>query len=140
MLKITLRRFAIVMAAGLALPTGMASAQMMAPNGSEIVGQPVRVETAGTSNTVYFNRGGTARIVGATGEEANANWAVQGNNLCLSSGSVRECWPYQEAFRQGQPVQLTSDCGATSRFTALSTNAMPVQAPPVQVQRAGERG
>lgn len=132
------KRLAIGAAATLVLPVGIASAQMMAPDGSEIVGQPVRVETGGVANTVYFNRGGTARIIGAAGQEESGNWAVQGGNLCLASGAARECWPYQTSFRSGQPVQLTSNCGATSRFTALSTNAMP--APPVQMQRAGERG
>lgn len=131
------KRAAALIVASIILPAGMASAQAVAPDGSEIAGHAVTVETGGTVNTVYFNRGGTARIVGATGQEAAGNWFVQGRNLCLTSGTVRECWPYQTAFRSGQTTQLTSDCGAPSRWTALSTNALP---PPVQVREAGERG
>ena len=138
MIKFNFNRLLVVLAAALALPLGTASAQMMAPDGSEITGQPVRVDVNGISNTVYFNRGGTARIVGATGQEASGTWSAQNGNLCLTAGSTRECWPYQTAFAANQPVVLTSDCGSVSRFTALSTNRM--AAPPVQVQRAGERG
>lgn len=82
---------ATVLVALMIQPAGIASAQMVAPDGSEIAGHAVAVETGGVVNTVYFNRGGTARIVGATGEEAAGNWFIQDRNLCLTSGTVREC-------------------------------------------------
>lgn len=137
MIVLSFKRLIIVLTAALVLPFGLASAQSMVPDGSEIVGQPVRVDVGGVSNTVYFNPGGSARIVGAAGQEVRGTWLAQNGNLCLSAGSDRECWPYQTAFRAGEPIVLTSDCGSASRFTALAVNR---PAAPVQVRRAGERG
>lgn len=138
MIKSMLSRATVALLAATLLPVGMASAQSMMPNGSEIEGQPVRVDVNGVTNTVYLNRGGTARIIGASGQEVAGNWSAQNGNLCLTAGAGRECWAYQSAFQAGQPVALTSDCGSVSQFTALATNRM--AAPPVQVRRAGERG
>jgi hypothetical protein len=128
--------FSLVAAA--VLPLTGALAQSGAPTGSELAGHSVQVDSAGTVNTVYFDQGGTARIVGTGGQEVAANWAVQNGNICLSASSARECWPYQAAFQAGQPVDLVSDCGAATRWTPVST-AQPAP-PPVQTQRAGERG
>ena len=119
--------------AGSMMMAGAASAQTM-PNGAELRGATVQVETAnGIVNTVTFNPDGTASIQGRT-ETVPGRWYVQNQNLCLEAGGARECWPYQSAFRDGQTVVLTSDCAATSRWTALSTAQPPVQ------QRSGERG
>lgn len=114
-----------------------ASAQMA--TGEELRGHSVRVETTGgVVNTVHFDADGTARIVSQSGNSTVAgNWFVQNQMICLQTASARECWPYQTAFQAGQPVVLTSDCSATSRWTALST--APV-APPPEQQRSGERG
>jgi hypothetical protein len=103
--------------------------------GSEITGQSVQVETNGVTNTVFFDPGGVARIQTPGGNMVPGTWTAAGGQLCLSTGSARECWPYSQPFQAGQQVSLTSSCNAASRWTALGTN----QAPPQQ-QSAGERG
>ncbi|HET9426894.1 MAG TPA: hypothetical protein VFO69_00900 [Allosphingosinicella sp.] len=117
------------------IASGSASAQTADwPPGAELRGAAAQVEFAdGVVNNVNFNPDGTATITGPGGSTANANWFVQGQQLCLQTGTGRECWPYQMAFQTGQSLTLTSDCGSTSRWTALST-----QQPPVR--RSGERG
>jgi len=117
----------------------VAAAQSMSPTGAELYGHAVRVAMAdGNSNTLYFQQDGTVRIGSAAGQElAQGRWFVQNQMLCMEAGAgVRECWPYRAAFEAQRAVNLTSDCGVTSQWTALSTNA---QQPPQQ-RRAGERG
>jgi hypothetical protein len=124
-------------AAGLfavAISPSAAAAQMGAPTGAEITGHAVQVDTGGVVNTVQFNPGGTARIVGQNGKEVNGQWFVQNQQLCLSAAGGQECWPYQAAFQAGQPVTLTSTCASTSTWTPLST------APSAPPARSGERG
>ena len=119
-----------------AAPSAASAQSMMTPTGAEIVGHPVRVAFAnGATNTLYFDPSGTVRIAGAAGEElAQGRWFVQNQMMCVEAGAgARECWPYRAAFQSQRPVTLTSDCGATSQWTALSTNE---PAP----RRAGERG
>lgn len=121
-------------AAVFALAPSVASAQM-APDGSEIVGHSVQVQTAsGATNTIYFQPGGVARIVAPSGTEVQGTWSVANQALCLGAGTARECFPYQQAFQAGQPVTVTSDCGSTATWTALST------APSAPPARQGERG
>jgi hypothetical protein len=103
--------------------------------GSEIVGQSVQVETAGVTNTVYFDAGGAARIQTPAGKIVPGTWNAANGQLCLSAGGPQECWPYARPFQAGQQVSLMSSCNAASRWTALGTN----QAPPAQ-QSEGERG
>ena len=100
--------------------------------GSELVGQSVQVETNGVVNTVYFDPGGAARIITPAGNVVQGNWTAGGGQLCLQTGTGRECWPYTAAFQSGQQVTLVSSCQVSSRWTPLSTN--PVQA------SGGERG
>ena len=50
-----------------------AAAAQWAP-GSEIVGQSVQVETAGVTNTVYFDAGGAARIQTPAGKIVPGTW------------------------------------------------------------------
>lgn len=123
-----------IAAAGLG--AGSASAQTADwPLGSELRGATVRVELAnGVVNNVQFHPDGSATITGRSGQVVNGNWWVESNRLCMQASGQRECWPYQMAFQNGQTVTLTSDCAATSRWTALSTQQQPQQ------QRAGERG
>lgn len=105
--------------------------------GDEIRGQSVQVETNGEVNTINFGQDGTAQISSQNGAQATGRWFTEGQTLCLElAGGARECWPYRQAFQAGQPVELTSTCSITSRWTALGTNqpALPVQ------ERAGERG
>ena len=118
------------------MAAGSASAQTADwPLGAELRGATAQVQFAdGAVNTVNFHPDGTATIVGRSGQSVNANWFVQGQQLCLQTATGRECWPYNMAFQTGQSMTLTSDCGSTSRWTAMST-----QQPPVQT-RSGERG
>ncbi|HEX8401133.1 MAG TPA: hypothetical protein VF628_05460 [Allosphingosinicella sp.] len=120
------------MLACLAAPT--AAFAQGGPDGSEIIGHSVQVEANGTTNTVFFDPGGNARILSAAGTEVQGRWSVANQQMCLSVGSLRECWPYQQAFQAGQPVTLTSDCAVTSRWTPVST------APTAPPTRRGERG
>jgi hypothetical protein len=90
--------------------------------GSEITGQAVQVETNGVINTVYFDQGGTARIMTPGGATTAGTWTAANGQLCLSAGANQECWPYQQAFQAGQQVTLVSSCQSTSRFTAMGTN------------------
>ncbi|HEX8668252.1 MAG TPA: hypothetical protein VF727_07765 [Allosphingosinicella sp.] len=114
-----------------------AFAQAGSQPGAELIGQSASIESGGVTNTVWFDPGGTARIVTPAGMETPAQWYVQNQQICLQSATDRECWPYQAAFQAGQPVTLTSDCGSTTRWTANSTAPM---APPPIERRAGERG
>jgi hypothetical protein len=123
------------------LAPGTAAAQTamaLAPNGSELYGQAVRVETATGWNTLNFDQNGTLRIAGPSGQEvAQGRWFVENQMMCVALTTGRECVPYQRAFQAGQTVSLTSDCGSSAQWTALSVNQM---APPPQQGRAGERG
>ena len=122
---------------GLSLLTvpSIAAAQVWVP-GSEIAGQSAQVSTNGVVNTVYFDQGGTARIVAPGGTTVNGNWAAANGQLCLSAGAARECWPYANAFQQGVPMTLVSTCNSSSTWTANGVNA----APPPAAVREGERG
>lgn len=124
---------------GVALVTFAApsSAAAQAPTGAEL--QEMRVQMPdGAMNLLYFQPDGTVRIASSTGAEvAQGRWFVQNQMLCLELGpNARECWPYQEVFEAMKAVNLTSDCGATSQWTALSTR----QQAPVQMPAPGERG
>jgi hypothetical protein len=101
--------------------------------GSEITGHAIQVERNGVMNTVYFDPGGVARIQSAGGNVVPATWSVAGGQLCLSAGGAQECFPYTQAFMTGQPVMLSSACGAAN-FVPIST------APPPMQEGAGERG
>lgn len=113
-----------------------ASAQPAWVPGSEIVGQSVQVQTNGVTNTVYFDAGGSARIVTPGGNTIPASWSTASQQLCLNTGAAQECWPYQSPFTAGQAMTLTSSCQATSSWLANATNPMQ-QAEPA---RQGERG
>lgn len=115
----------------------VASAQQMAP-GAELYGQQVQVMAAnGDTNTLMFQPDGTVHITSTNGQSAHGRWYVEGSSMCIAAGSARECWQYRAPFQAGQPLTLVSDCGATTRWTAMGVNQPPMQ--PVQ-QRAGERG
>lgn len=117
----------------LAFPT-VAAAQAWVP-GSEIAGQSARVTTNGVTNTVYFDQGGTARIVSPGGTTVNGTWAATNGQLCLNNGAASECWPYANAFQTGVPVTLVSTCSGTSTWVANGVNM-----PPPSPVREGERG
>jgi len=113
---------------------GIALAQGAWVPGSEIVGQPIQVTTNGTTNTIYFDQGGAARMVTPSGNTVPGTWQAANGQLCLSNGSAQECWPYNGPFQPGQPQTLTSSCNATSSWLAQSTNQSPSQG------QKGERG
>lgn len=111
-----------------------ASAQGM-PNGSEIIGHSVQVQTqTGVTNTIFFEPGGVARIVSPSGTQVQGTYAIANRTICLNTGAARECLPYQAAFEAGRPVSLTSDCGASYVWTPVSTAP---SGPPIT---RGERG
>ena len=117
----------------MALP-GIALAQAGWTPGAELVGQPIQVTTNGTTNTVYLDQGGTARLITPGGNTVAGTWQAANGQLCLSNGSAQECWPYSGPFQAGQPQTLTSSCSSTSTWLAQATNQ-----PPAQGQK-GERG
>ena len=103
-----------------------ASAQWMP--GSEITGQHVDVETAGVLNHVYFESGGVAEISSPSGARVvTATWTATGGKLCLTTDSTFDCYPYAAPFTARMPVDLISDCGVLSRWTALTTFVAPYE-------------
>jgi hypothetical protein len=129
-------RLAIGLTAVAALP-GAAFAQAWVP-GSEIAGQPIHVTTNGVTDTVVLAPGGQATITSPSGSTViNGTWTAANGQLCLINGAVQECVPYAGPFQAGQPMTLTSSCGATETWLAASTNAPP---PPPPAAPRGERG
>ena len=114
--------------------SSVAAAQSWVP-GAEIAGQSAQVTTNGVTNTVYFDQGGTARIVTPSGTTVNGTWAAASGQLCLNTGAARECWPYANAFQMGVPVTLVSTCNSSSTWTANGVNS-----PPPMQSKEGERG
>jgi hypothetical protein len=114
-----------------------ALAQAWTP-GSEIAGQPIHVTTNGVTDTVVLAPGGQATITSPNGTNVvNATWTAANSQLCLINGAVQECVPYAGPFQAGQPLTLTSSCGASETWLAASTNAPPPPPPPAP---RGERG
>lgn len=131
-------RFVARVAVGLTLVAafpGIALAQAGWTPGAEVVGQPIQVTTNGVTNTVTLSPGGQASIASPGGRVVNGTWTAANGQLCLGNGMAQECVPYAGPFQAGQPMTLTSSCGATETWLAQSTN----QPPPTQGQR-GERG
>ncbi len=129
--------FAGAFLAAVAVP-GSAVAQT-APDGSELRGATLLAQSSdGTVNTVSFHPDGTATIASPSGlVTVQGRWFVQNNQLCLEvAADRRECWGYVSPFQVGQEVVLTSDCPATTRWTAQTLAAPPL--PPVE--SSGERG
>jgi len=115
------------------LPVTAVSAQTVWSPGMEITGQPVLVTSNGVTDTVMFGPGGQGTITTPGGRVIPATWSAVGGNLCLSANGGQECWPYASPFQAGQPVALTSSCGAPTTFLAQGVN------PPMK-RGAGERG
>jgi hypothetical protein len=128
-----MKSFLVRVTIGLAVAGVPAAA--MAQAGAEVVGQPIQVTTNGVTNTVYLDPGGQLRILTPGGNTIPGTWSAANGQLCLGVGGAQECVPYATPFQAGQPVSLTSSCGAAETWLAESTNAPP----PVQSER-GERG
>jgi hypothetical protein len=107
---------------GIMALSSTAYAQAAWTPGTEIVGQPIQVTTNGTTNTLYLDQGGTARIVTPNSNVVPGTWQAANGQLCLSASGAQECWPYNAPFQPGQAQTLTSSCNATSSFLAQSTN------------------
>ena len=125
-------RGSIALFAAVAFP-GAALAQGWSP-GAEVVGQAVQVTTNGTTNTVYLDAGGSARIVTPGGNTIPATWSAAAGQLCLNTGAAQECWAYNSPFQAGQPQTLTSSCNSSSTWLASATNQ------PQMPSSGGERG
>jgi hypothetical protein len=117
--------------------SGTAFAQGWVP-ATEVIGQPIQVTTNGVTDTVTLSPGGQATITSPGGRIVNAAWTAANSQLCLVNGAAQECVPYAGPFQAGQPMALTSSCGASETWLAASTNAPPPP-PPVAAQK-GERG
>lgn len=117
--------------------SGTAFAQAWTP-GAEVVGQPITVTTNGVADTVVLNPGGQATITSPGGTVVNGTWTAANGQLCLGNGVAQECVPYAGPFQAGQPMALTSSCGAAETWLAPSTNAPPP--PPPNAGQKGERG
>ena len=128
------RRAAIALAAGAMLPAA-AMAQPWTP-GVEVIGQPIQVTTNGVTNTVYLDPGGQLRVMTPGRNVVPGTWTAANGQLCIAVGGGQECVPYSGPFQAGQPLALTSSCGANETWLAASTNGPP---PPAQGER-GERG
>lgn len=125
---------------GMAAAAGLSAAALAQPAwtpGAEIVGQPVQVTTNGVTDTVALSPGGQATITSPGGTVVNAAWTAANGQLCLVNGAAQECVPYAAPFHAGQPMALTSSCGASETWLAASTNAPPAPPPPAP---KGERG
>ena len=117
---------------------GAAVAQPGWTPGSEITGQPIKVTTKGVTDTITLAPGGQATITSPGGTIVNGAWTAANGQLCLVNRAAQECIPYAGPFQAGQPLALTSSCGASETWLAASTNAPPPP-PPTSGQR-GERG
>jgi hypothetical protein len=94
--------------------------------GMEITGQQVQVQTNGVLNTVTFESGGVAHISSPSGTTVvDATWTAADGKLCLQTSTTSDCYPYRAPFTARAPVDLISDCGVRSRWTALSTYVEP---------------
>lgn len=131
-----MRSSTLAFGAALAVLPVSANAQFMP--GSELVGQSVQVESAGTVNTIHFDPGGVARIVTPRGSVIPASWTNGPQGLCLNANGARECWSYSSPMNAGQSMPMTSSCGAVSTWNPAGTNAPPP--PPEQPSAEGERG
>lgn len=101
-----------------------ANAQWMP--GMEITGQQMQVQTRGVLNTVIFEPSGVAQIRSPSGATVvDATWTSEEGKLCLKTSTTADCYPYRAPFTARVPVDLISDCGVLSRWTALSTAVSP---------------
>ncbi len=116
----------------------VAAAAQWAP-GVELAGQSVQVQTNGVVNSVHFAPGGVAHITTPNGRIIEGTWSSGPSGLCLNANGAQECWSYATPLSAGQPVSMTSSCGAVSTWTAAGTNTPPPPAPP-QASSEGERG
>ena len=73
-------------------------------------------------NTIYLDGDGDLRIISEEdGATTHGHWFARNNMVCLEwNPRGRECWPYQNVARRGEPTVITSDRGQRVRVTLLS--------------------
>ena len=131
-------KFAKMIAGAFVLSAAMATPAMADDHsGEEIRGQTVDVTFAdGSRNSIFFGSTGVATITNTAGQSARANWAVQGDRLCLRAGSATECFAYSAPFQAGRAMPMSSNCNTGSVWTARAVNPPRQEVAPV----LGERG
>lgn len=98
-----------------------------APSDEETALQGTTVEVASANgrvrNQLQFLPDGIVYIVPRNRAiRFPARWEIRDNWLCVNwRPRGPECWPYEQGFRVGEPVTLTSDRGQTVRVTLIST-------------------
>jgi hypothetical protein len=111
----------------IALSSASVAAAQWSP-GMEIMGQEVQVQTNGVVNTISFQPNGVATIRSPSGATVvDATWTSDAGQLCLKTANTFDCYPYRAPFTARMPVDLISNCGVRSRWTALSTAVSPVE-------------
>lgn len=108
---------ALLSACSTLVPPSSVSPVTMAP-GAELIGQTVRLETAGgqVSNLHFAGNGVVHAQFGE--QQVTGNWVANDSRLCFAwTGAPRECWPYTAPFPRGETVTLTSDRGNQVRVT-----------------------
>jgi hypothetical protein len=106
---------------------GRGDAVAIAPGdaGGELPGTVVEVRSANreVTNQLQFLPDGIVYIVPADrAVRFPARWEIRDNWLCVDwRPRGAECWPYEQGFRLGEPVTLTSNRGQTVHITLIST-------------------
>jgi len=83
-------------------------------------GQTLSVIAAnGAASRMQFRPNG--QVVAAFGERSvTGQWQLQQEGLCFRWGSAPvECWPYNQPFRRGETVTITSTRGNVVQVTRI---------------------
>lgn len=101
---------------------------LAAPSDAEAALQGTTVEVASADrrvrNRLQFLPDGVVYIVPESRRAVRfpARWEIRDNWLCVNwRPRGAECWPYEQGFRVGEPVTLTSNRGQTVHVTLIST-------------------
>lgn len=111
------------------VPIAAADAMPVVPGdgGQALQGTVVEIKSADrrVTNRLQFLPDGVVYIVPANRSvRFPARWEIRDNWLCVDwRPRGAECWPYEQGFRVGEPVTLTSNRGQTVQITLISTRA-----------------
>jgi hypothetical protein len=93
--------------------------------GRDLLGTTVEVSSVdrAVTNRLQFLPDGVVYIVPSNrAVRFPARWEIRDNWLCVDwRPRGAECWPYEQGFRVGEPVTLTSNRGQTVHVTLIST-------------------
>lgn len=123
------------MTKGLMIRIGVAAFAIAAPSiamaqsAAEILGQPIQATTNGVTNTIYFDPGGTLRILTPAGNTIAGTWQINGQQLCMNVGGQQECVPYDRPFAANEPRDLRTSCNAATVWVAQGVNVAPSVSP-----------